>query len=48
MSQQRLNHNAIPRVHKDILDELDLTVILNEFSLGNEGRKRHFGISKFT
>ena len=47
LSQPRLNHNSICNNHKEMLDELDLGAILNDFTSRSDIRKRQFGISKF-
>lgn len=47
LTQSRLNYNAVCSIHSEILDELDLGKILNEFTSRTENRKRLFGIGKF-
>jgi hypothetical protein len=43
MSQTRLNHLAVLQVHQDMLDELSLTVIVEEFVCRNDYRRNIFG-----
>lgn len=43
MTQQRLNHVMVLSIHKEMLDELDLHDLANQFITGNETRLRMFG-----
>lgn len=42
-SQKRLNHMAICHIHQDIIDNLDIDTLLNEFISRTEYRKKLFG-----
>ena len=46
MKQDRLNHVMVLHLHKEILDNLDLVAVANEFVQGSEHRLKTFG--KFT
>ena len=43
MSQTRLNHVMILSIHKELVSELDLHDIVNQFVSGSEPRLRVFG-----
>ena len=43
MSQQRLNHFMVLRVHSDHTDKLNLVDVANEFIVDNEHRRQVFG-----
>ena len=47
LAQGRLNHNAVARVHRDVLQSLNVNEILNEFCSRSDQRKQLFGIKKF-
>jgi hypothetical protein len=42
-STARLNNLAICQVHKEILDTLDISSLMNEFVLANDKRAAVFG-----
>ncbi len=43
MGQARLNHLMVLNVYKEELDNLDLTIVANEFVQGSEHRLQIFG-----
>jgi len=43
MGQGRLNHVTILNTHTDILDELDLQIVAEEFVTARENRRITFG-----
>ena len=43
MSQQRLNHTSVGNVHRNLLDEVDVPALAEEFAEKTEIRRRIFG-----
>ena len=43
MSQKRLNYAVVCNVHKHLLDDVDINIIVNEFISRSEIRKKRFG-----
>ena len=43
MSQSRLNHVSILNAHSEILDELDLKIVAEQFILARDNRRITFG-----
>ena len=43
MSQKRLNAVCVCNVHKEILDEIDITTLAKEFSTRSDIRRNIFG-----
>ena len=42
MTEQRLNNCTIVHIHKDVVDQMDLTLIAQAFATANE-KRRYFG-----
>ena len=43
MGQGRLNHLMVLNIYQEMLDELDLNAVANDFVRGSEHRLRLFG-----